>query len=130
MKQHEANALALARFLQGHPATARVSYPGLPDHPGYDIARRQMSGFGGMVSVELKTGAEGANRFLRRVKIFALADSLGGTHSLAESAALQSHASMSKEYREKIGISDGLMRLSVGLENIDDLMEDLNQALT
>jgi cystathionine beta-lyase/cystathionine gamma-synthase len=129
MKQHEANALAVAKYLGGHPAVRRVMYPGLPDHPGHEIAKRQMAGFGGMVSFEPNDGLAGAQSFLRRIKVFALADSLGGTHSLAESAMLQSHHSMSKEYRNKVGISDGLVRLSVGLENIEDLLEDLRQAL-
>ena len=129
MKQHEANAMAVAKYLEGHPAVARVRYPGLSGHPGYEIAAKQMSGFGGIVSFEPKKGLKGAESFLRKIKVFALADSLGGTHSLAESAMLQSHATMSKEYRERVDIGDGLIRLSVGLENTEDLLEDLKQAL-
>jgi cystathionine beta-lyase/cystathionine gamma-synthase len=129
MKQHEVNAVAVAGFLNNHPAVARVMYPGLPGHPKHEIAKKQMAGFGGMVSFEPLKGLAGAESFLRKIKVFALADSLGGTHSLAESAMLQSHHTMSKEYREKVGISDGLVRLSVGLENIEDLLEDLEQAL-
>jgi cystathionine beta-lyase/cystathionine gamma-synthase len=129
MDCHQANAMAVAKLLKCHPAVSRVLYPGLVDHPGHDIARKQMSGFGGMLSFELNSGLAGAQRFLRGIKVFALADSLGGTHSLAESAVLQSHASMDKAYRDKIGITDGLIRLSVGLEHMDDLREDLEQAL-
>ena len=104
-------------------------YPGLESHPGYEIAKRQMNGFGGMVSFELKGGIKAVNRFLKRIKIFALAESLGGACSLAEHPATMSHASMPPDYRAKIGITDNLIRLSVGLENIDDLIEDLQQAL-
>ena len=129
MRQHEANAFAVARFLEENPAVSRVYYPGLPGHPGHDLAARQMSGFGGMVSFDMKGGIEAVNRFLRAVKVFTLAESLGGITSLAGHPATQSHASMTKEQREKVGIKDGLVRLSVGLENQDDLLEDLAQAL-
>ncbi|MFC1958632.1 cystathionine gamma-synthase [Chloroflexota bacterium] len=130
MRQHQENASAVADYLKGHPAVKRVFYPGLDSHPGHEIARTQMKGFGGMVSLELKGGTEAVNSFLRRMKIFALAESLGGAASLAEYPATMSHASMPKEHREKAGITDELIRLSVGLENIDDLIGDLNQALT
>ena len=129
MKQHEENAAAVADYLEGHSSVNRVFYPGLNSHPGYEIARRQMKGFGGMVSLTLKGGIEAVNRFLRRIKVFSLAESLGGVASLAEHPATMSHASMPKEFREKAGITDDLVRLSVGLENIDDLIEDLRQAL-
>jgi cystathionine beta-lyase/cystathionine gamma-synthase len=129
MKQHEANATVIAEYLNHHPAVSKVMYPGLEGHPGHSLAKKQMSGFGGMVSFEFKDGKKRALNFLRSAKLFALADSLGGTHSLAEIAALQSHASMDDEYRKKIGISDGLIRLSVGLEHIDDLLEDLEPGL-
>ena len=129
MRQHEANATAVAQFLKGQPAVSRVYYPGLPDHPGHEIAVKQMKGFGGMVSFEMKGGLEAVNRFLHGIKVFTLAESLGGMTSLAGHPVTQSHASMSKEQREKIGITEGLVRLSVGLENIDDLLEDLAQAL-
>lgn len=129
MRQHEANAIAVAYFLEGHEAVSRIYYPGLPDHPGHDIAAKQMSGFGGMVSFEMNGGVEAVNSFLRSVKVFTLAESLGGMTSLAGHPATQSHASMSREQREKVGIKDELVRLSVGLENIDDLLEDLAQAL-
>ena len=129
MKQHEENATAVAEYLKAHPAVRRVFYPGLNSHPGHEIARRQMKGFGGVVSFELKGGTEVVNSFLRKIKVFSLAESLGGVASLAEHPATMSHASMPKEYREKVGITDELIRLSVGLENIDDLIEDLSQAL-
>jgi len=129
MKQHEENAIAVADYLKGHPAVRRVFYPGLDSHPGHEIAKRQMKGFGGMVSFELKGGIEAVNSFLRRIKVFSLAESLGGVASLAEHPATMSHASMPKDYREKVGITDKLVRLSVGLENIDDLIDDLGQAL-
>jgi cystathionine beta-lyase/cystathionine gamma-synthase len=129
MRQHEENALAVANYLKGHPRVKRVLYPGLDSHPGHEIARRQMKGFGGVVSFELGTGIEGANPFLRKLAVFSLAESLGGIASLAEHPASMSHASMPNDYREKVGITDGLVRLSVGLENIADLIEDLEQAL-
>jgi len=129
MKQHEENAIAVANYLKGHPAVKRVFYPGLDSHPGHEIAKRQMKGFGGIVSFELKEGIEAVNRFLKRIKVFSLAESLGGVASLAEHPATMTHASMPKDYREKVGITDELVRLSVGLENIDDLIEDISQAL-
>ena len=130
MKQHEINAIAVARFLKTHPAVNRVYYPGLEDHPGHSLAAKQMKGFGGMVSFEMRGGLEAVNNFLRKVKVFTMAESLGGMTSLAGHPATQSHASMSREQREKIGINESLVRLSVGLENVDDLLEDLAQALT
>ncbi|MFC1961866.1 trans-sulfuration enzyme family protein [Chloroflexota bacterium] len=129
MPQHAVNATAIATYLEGHPAVTRVFYPGLESHPGHEIARRQMKGFGGVVSFEIKGGIEAANSFLRRIRVFALAESLGGAASLAEHAATMSHASMPGDFREKVGITDGLIRLSIGLENIDDLIDDLRQAL-
>ena len=129
MKQHEENAAAVANYLKGHPTVNRVLYPGLDSHPGHEIAKRQMSGFGGMVSLKLKGGIEAVNHFLRRLKVFSLAESLGGVASLVEHPATMSHASMPKDFRDKVGITDDLVRLSVGLENIDDLIEDLRQAL-
>lgn len=129
MKQHEENAIAVVNYLKGHPSVRRVLYPGLESHPGYEIAKRQMKGFGGIVSFELKGTIEAVNNFLKRIKVFALAESLGGVASLAEHPATMTHASMPKEHREKVGITDELIRLSVGLENIDDLIEDLSQAL-
>jgi len=129
MKQHEENAIAVANYLKGYSAVKSVFYPGLDSHPGHEIAKRQMKGFGGVVSFELKGGIQAVNRFLRRIKVFALAESLGGVVSLAEHPATMTHASMPKEHREKVGITDELIRLSVGLENVDDLIDDLRQAL-
>ena len=129
MKQHEENAMAVASYLKEQPAVRRVFYPGLESHRGHEIASRQMKGFGGVVSLELKGGVESVNAFLRNLKVFSLAESLGGLTSLAGQSATTSHVSMPKEYREKVGITDELIRLSVGLENIDDLIEDLEQAL-
>jgi len=129
MRQHGENAAAVADYLKGHPAVQKMYYPGLKTHPGHLIAKKQMKGFGGIVSFELKGGTKAVKRFLRRTRVFALAESLGGVASLAEHPATMSHASMPKDYREKTGITDGLIRLSVGLENIDDLVEDLRQAL-
>ncbi len=129
MKKHEENAMAVANFLKKHPKVKRVFYPGLNSHPGHDIAKKQMKGFGGVVSFEIKGGIENVNTFLKRLEVFSLAESLGGVASLAEHPATMSHASMPPDYRAKIGISDDLIRLSVGLENIDDLTDDLAQAL-
>ncbi len=129
MRQHAENAIAVTNYLKRHPAVERVFYPGLDSHPGHEIAKRQMKGFGGMVSFEIRGGTEKVNTFLSKIMVFSLAESLGGIASLAECPATMSHASMPKDYREKIGITDELIRLSVGLENIDDLIEDLHQAL-
>ena len=129
MKQHEENAFAIANYLKGHSAVKKVFYPGLKFHPGHEIAKRQMKGFGGMVSFEINGGIEEVNTFLRGTKIFALAESLGGVASLVDHPATMTHVSMPEEARRKGGITDELIRLSVGLENIDDLIEDLRQAL-
>ncbi len=129
MRQHEANATAVANYLVSHREVEKVYYPGLKSHPGHSVAKRQMKGFGGMVSFEARGGLEAAQSFLRRIKVFTLAESLGGCASLAEQPATMSHASMPKEYREKVGIKDSLVRLSIGLENVEDLIEDIAQAL-
>ena len=129
MRQHEENAVAVANYLKGHPKVTRVFYPGLESHPGHEIAKRQMKGFGGVVSLELKGGVKAVNSFLKRIKVFSLAESLGGVASLAEHPATMSHASMPKDYQQRVGITEGLVRLSIGLENIDDLIEDLEGAL-
>ncbi len=129
MKQHQENAFAVANYLKGHLGVKRVLYPGLESHKGHEIAKRQMRGFGGMVSFELGTGTDAVNTFLRRLRVFSLAGSLGDVASLAEHPATMSHDSMSRDYRQNVGITDELIRLSVGLENIDDLIEDLEQAL-
>ncbi|MAG14541.1 MAG: cystathionine gamma-synthase [Dehalococcoidales bacterium] len=129
MKQHEANAFAIANFLEGHPAVKKVFYPGLESHPGHDIARRQMKGFGGMVSFEINGGTEKVNSFLKRLNIFALAESLGGPASLVAHPATMTHVSMPEEHRKKVGITKATIRLSTGLENIDDLIKDLRRGL-
>jgi|TARA_B100001971_G_scaffold180942_1_gene177426 cystathionine gamma-lyase/cystathionine beta-lyase len=129
MKKHEENAVSVTDYLKGHPTVKRVFYPGLSSHPGHEIAKRQMRGFGGVVSFELNGGTGAVNSFLRRINVFSLAESLGGVASLAEHPAAMSHASMPKKYRDRVGITEDLVRLSVGLENIDDLIDDLRQAL-
>ncbi|MBI2832727.1 MAG: PLP-dependent transferase [Chloroflexi bacterium] len=129
MRQHEKNAMSVATYLQKHPTVEKVYYPGLPSHPGHEIARRQMTGFSAVVSFEVKGGSAAAIGFLKKMKLFSLAESLGGATSLAEHPATMSHASMPKEHREQAGISDKLVRLSVGLENVDDLIEDLGRGL-
>jgi len=129
MKQHEENALAVANYLKRHHGVNKVLYPGLESHTGHEVAKRQMKGFGGVVSFELRGGIDSARVFLRRIKVFSLAVSLGSIVSLAEHPATMSHASMPQDYREKVGITDELIRLSVGLESIDDLIADLEQAL-
>jgi cystathionine gamma-lyase/cystathionine beta-lyase len=129
MEKHEQNATAIANFLKDHPLIKKVYYPGLKDHPGHDIARRQMTGFGGMVSFELSGGIEAVARFLKKTRLFYLAESLGGAASLVDHPSTMTHASMPKEDQEKAGITEELIRLSVGLENTDDLIDDLRQAL-
>jgi len=129
MRQHEANAEAVADYLNGHKAVAKTFYPGLKTHPGHNIAKRQMTGFGGMVSFEINGGKAAVTRFLKRIKVFSLAESLGGVASLAEHPGTMSHASMDPNHRKKVGINENLIRLSIGLENIDDIIEDLEQAL-
>ena len=130
MRQHNANGLALAEFLAGHPKIDQVIYPGLTSHPQHGLARRQMAGgFGGMITAILAGGLDQARRLLERVEIFALAESLGGVESLIEHPAIMTHASVPAEARAALGISDGLIRLSCGIEDTDDLIADLEQAL-
>jgi cystathionine beta-lyase/cystathionine gamma-synthase len=129
MRQHEQNALQVARFLQQQPNVLEVFFPGLETHPGHDIAKKQMTGFGGIVSFRIKGGLSEANVFFRKLKIFQLADSLGGVESLANYSALMTHDYFPAELRKKIGVTDNLIRLSVGIEHIDDLIEDLRNAL-
>ncbi len=129
MERHCANAAAVAVWLDQHPAVERVYYPGLPSHPRHALARRQMHGFGGMVSAVIRGGLAPARRFLERFGVFRLAESLGGVESLAEHPVIMSHATIPPEVRAKIGIADGLVRLSVGVEHIDDLIDDLDSAL-
>ncbi|MDE2034487.1 MAG: cystathionine gamma-synthase [Pseudomonas sp.] len=129
MERHCSNALELATWLEQQPQVARVYYPGLASHPQHELARRQMRGFGGMISVDLKSDLAGATRFLENVKIFALAESLGGVESLIEHPAIMTHASIPADTRAQLGIGDGLVRLSVGVEDVEDLRADLAQAL-
>jgi cystathionine gamma-lyase len=129
MRQHCDNARRLAEWLTGQPRVERVFYPGLPSHPGHELAKRQMRDFGGMISVRLKGGKEGALRFMTRTKLFSLAESLGGVESLVCYPATMTHASIPADVREARGVDDGLVRLSVGIEEADDLREDLRRAL-
>ena len=129
MARHEQNATEVAHFLEKMPSVEKVYYPGLKNHPGYEIAKKQMSGFGGIVSFCIKGGLNEANAFFRKLKIFQLADSLGGVESLVNYSALMTHESFPPELRRKIGVTDNLIRLSVGIEHIDDLLMDLKNAL-
>ena len=129
MERHCENALAIAKHFESHKEISEVIYPGLSNHPQHDLASKQMNGFGGIISMNIKGGLEKSKSFLERTEIFALAESLGGVESLIEHPALMTHASLPKDRREQIGISDGLVRLSVGLESLDDLLEDIEQAL-
>lgn len=129
MQKHCTNAMTIARFLARHPKVARVYYPGLPAHPGHKIARKQMSGFGGMVSFEVKGNARTTKRIAASTKLFALAESLGCTRSLINHPPSMTHASVPPEVRKRIGINDNLIRLSVGIEDAGDLIADLGQAL-
>ena len=129
MERHCENAIAIAKHFESHKEISEVIYPGLTNHPQHDLASKQMNGFGGIISMNIKGGLEKSKSFLERTEIFALAESLGGVESLIEHPALMTHASLPKDRREMIGISDGLVRLSVGLESLDDLVEDIEQAL-
>jgi len=129
MERHCSNAMALAEWLEQHPAVERVFYPGLPSHPQHELAKRQMSAFGGMITVGLKGGLEQTRRMLENCKVFALAESLGGVESLIEHPAIMTHATIPKAQREALGITDCLIRLSVGVEDLEDLKEDLDNAL-
>jgi cystathionine gamma-lyase len=129
MERHCASALKIAAWLEAHPKVQRVFYPGLASHPQHALARKQMHGFGGMIAAELHGGLGDARRFLERCHLFALAESLGGVESLIEHPALMTHGSVPAEVRATLGISDTLVRLSVGIENADDLIEDLESAL-
>jgi len=129
MERHNHNAQRLAEYLESHPRVRRVYYPGLASHPQHELAKKQMTGFGGMLSFEIDGQVEDAKAFLKRVKIFALAESLGGVESLIEHPALMTHASIPEEERKRIGITDTLIRISVGIEDIEDLIADLEQAL-
>lgn len=129
MRQHEENAIMVARFLAEHPRVEKVYYPGLPSHPDYELAKRQMSGFGGMVSFQFKGVYADVDKLVRRFKVFSLAESLGGVESLVCHPVSMTHGSIPKEVRESHGLTDTLLRLSVGIEDAEDLLEDLQQAL-
>jgi len=129
MERHCANAMAIAQWLETQPGVKQVIYPGLPSHPQHELAKRQMHGFGGMVSVVLDRDMAGTQRMLERTELFTLAESLGGVESLIEHPAIMTHASIPPHVREELGISDAFIRLSVGVENVDDLIADLAQAL-
>lgn len=129
MERHSSNAMAVAEFLEAHDKVETVHYPGLESHPQHALARRQMDHFGGMVTAILHGGLEESRRFLERTELFALAESLGGVESLIEHPAIMTHASIPPEIRAELGISDSLVRLSVGIEDIDDLIADLRFAL-
>ncbi len=129
MERHCANALRISQFLETHPSIEKVYYPGLESHSQHELAKQQMPAFGGMVTAIIKGGLEKAKSFLERCELFALAESLGGVESLIEHPAIMTHASIPQEIRESLGISDGLIRLSVGIEDVDDLIEDLERAL-
>ncbi|OFZ19616.1 MAG: cystathionine gamma-synthase [Bdellovibrionales bacterium GWB1_55_8] len=129
MERHASNAMAIAKYLEKHPKIERVIYPGLESHPQHAVARKQMSGFGGMITFFIKGGLPEARSFLEKVRIFALAESLGGVESLIEHPAIMTHASVPAETRKTLGIHDNLVRISAGIEDVKDLLADLDQAL-
>ena len=130
MQRHCDNAARIAAWLEGHPRVSRVLYPGLESHPQHELAKRQMSGFGGIVTFFIEGGLAEARSFLERCRVFALAESLGGVESLVDHPAIMTHASVLEDRRTELGISDSLIRLSVGIEDVDDLIADLEQALS
>jgi len=127
MERHSHNASEIAEYLAAHPKVEKVNYPGLNSHPQHELARKQMSGFGGVISFYLRQGTD-VKGFLRRLKIIALAESLGGVESLINQPSSMTHAGLARQEREKIGITDNLLRLSVGIEDAEDLRADLEQA--
>lgn len=129
MERHCTSALKIAEFLEAHPQVDGVIYPGLASHPQHELAKRQMRGFGGIITARIKGGLDGATRFLERCQLFTLAESLGGVESLIEHPAIMTHASVPPQVRAELGIDDGLVRLSVGIEDADDLIQDLRSAL-
>jgi cystathionine gamma-lyase len=130
MKQHQENAVEIANFLVKHPKVEKVIYPGLESHPQHALAKKQMTGFGGMISFTIKGGIAESRKMLESTKLFTLAESLGGVESLIEHPAIMTHASVPLENRQKLGISDNLIRISVGIEDVADLIEDLKTALS
>jgi len=129
MAVHNSNAMAVARYLESHPKIAKVWYPGLESHPHHVIAKRQMKGFGGMVSFEVKGGLAGGTDFVQNLQVIQLAVTLGGTESIVEHPATMTHYALTSEERLSAGISDGLVRLSVGIENISELIDDISNSL-
>jgi len=129
MQKHCENALAIAKYLEGHPKVERVWYPFLPSHPHYELSKKQTKGGGGVISLELKGGLESSKMVMNNVRVWQLAVSLGGVESLIQHPASMTHSSMSKELRLQAGITDGLVRLSVGIEDVDDLIWGLEQGL-
>src|SRR5437868_15229011 len=128
MERHCANALEIARWLEEQSQVEKVMYPGLKSHPQHDLARTQMRGFGGVVTIVLKTDLAGTKRFLENTHLFSLAESLGGVESLINHPAIMTHGSIPPEMRQALGITDSLVRLSVGVEKVDDLIDDLKTA--
>ncbi|MCR9077048.1 MAG: aminotransferase class I/II-fold pyridoxal phosphate-dependent enzyme, partial [bacterium] len=129
MERHCENAAKVAEHLNNHPQVEKVIYPGLESHPQHELAKKQMCGFGGMITIYIKGGLDESRAMLEKTKLFACAESLGGVESLIEHPAIMTHASVPADQRDKLGISDNLIRLSVGIENVDDLIEDLDRAL-
>jgi cystathionine beta-lyase/cystathionine gamma-synthase len=129
MERHSSNAMAVAKFLEEHEKVARVSYPGLPSHPGHAIAKRQMKAYSGMISLELKGGIPAGRDLMNNVKLCALAESLGAVETMITHPATMTHAGVPKEEREARGLTDGLVRISVGIEDVEDIIADLDQAL-
>jgi cystathionine beta-lyase/cystathionine gamma-synthase len=129
MVRHNENALEIARWFEGHPEVARSIYPGLPSHPDHELARELLDGFGGMVSVVLSGGGDAADRFMRRLELAMAAPSLGGVETLVSQPRWTSHVGLSRDQREAQGIPDGFVRISVGIENVEDLIADFEQAL-
>ena len=129
MQRHNESGLRIAQWLTAHPKVEKIYFPGLPEHPQFDLANEQMTGYGGMISILVKGGLKSASQFMQNLNIFALAESLGGVESLVNHPAIMTHASVPKEIRKKLGIDDGLVRLSVGVEDAEDLIEDIRQAL-
>ncbi len=130
MERHERNAKKIAEYLENHPKVEKVYYPGLPSHPQYELAKKQMKGFGGMLSFEIKGSLKSAKKFVESLEIFALAESLGGVESLIELPYLMTHASLTEEERRKTGIKENLIRVSVGIEDVNDLIEDMERAFS
>ena len=129
MQRHLTSAMQIAEHLEGHSRVEKVLYPGLPSHPQHALAVKQMDGFSGMISFFVKGDLADAKRVLQRTRLFTLAESLGGVESLIEHPAIMTHASLPAEVRRDLGIEDTLIRLSIGIENVEDLIEDLDQAL-